>query len=259
VLTEQSFLEVLQELDTITDAVDYLGAKERLVDRCGMIVHGSESNLVAWYIHQGREFPEEPGFLIIQDDIWAAIRDKPEFKRRKEADQHSYTWDRLIEELSDPNATLLCEMGIELSSYDLALRTMARENRFARRLLGRGFYEFLAQAMKGTLRSRILSGQSGVIYVVALFKAGEDDKYRIAELGTRCLIARHRVGEGNVVVGVGICQYEPGSGSKSDLIYVDVAHWSPDDDARAREMAEDLGFFSNTELRRTHEDEYPDA
>ena len=35
--------------------------------------------------------------MIVDDTIWQGIREKPEFKRRKEADCESYTWDKLVE------------------------------------------------------------------------------------------------------------------------------------------------------------------
>src|SRR3546814_3655463 len=58
---------------------------------------------------------------------------------------------------------------------------ISRETRFSRRILGRGVREFLEQAKAGKLRSRILNGPSGVIYVLVFFPAGEDPKFRITE------------------------------------------------------------------------------
>ncbi len=258
VMSEHSFHEVLTELDTVTDLVDYLAAKEVCVTGgCAIVIEGSESNLLGWYLFHGRSFPSVPDFMIVDDTIWQGIREKPEFKRRKEADREGYTWDKLIECLSDPNAKPIGEAGPQLTDLELALRAMARETRFARRILGRGVREFLEQAKDGKLRSRILNGPSGVIYVLMFFPAGEDPKFRIAELCNRCFLARHAIGSGDTVIGVGISEYVQGAGSASDLIYLNVTDWSAADDETAVRMKADLGFFAEAAIRRRHEDEYP--
>src|SRR5205823_4811264 len=45
VLTEDSFQDILNELDTITDMVEYLAAKEAFAANCAMILQGSENDL----------------------------------------------------------------------------------------------------------------------------------------------------------------------------------------------------------------------
>lgn len=260
VLTEESFQDILNELDTVTDLVEYLAKKEEFAARCSMVLQGSEKDLLGWYLFQGRAFPEEATLMIVNDDIWAGLRGRPEYRLRKEADKESYTWDRLIDILSDPEAKPVGEAGAELSDFELALRVMARETRFARRILGRATREFFEQARAGVLRSRIMfSSCSEVLYVVAYFRAGEQDRDRIAELYTRCVLARQKVGQGNTVVGVGIGEHVPGVGSPSDMVYLDTSRWSAADEERALRMKEDLGFYSASQLRHAHEEEYPDV
>jgi hypothetical protein len=195
--------------------------------------------------------------MSVDDGIWRGIQQKTEYKRRKEADCESYARDRLIEHLADPTAKSIGEAGPQLNDAELALRAMARENRFARRLLGRGFREFLQQATAGKLRSRLLTGPSGVIYVLVFFEPDKDAAFRIAEVGTRCFIARHRIGIGDVVVGVGISKFAPGVGSTSDLVYLKLPNWSTADDETAVRMKADLGFFETSSTQHSHEDEYP--
>ena len=48
--------------------------------------------------------PDDASLVIVNDDIWAGLRERPEFKLRKEADKESYIWDRLIDILSEPDA-----------------------------------------------------------------------------------------------------------------------------------------------------------
>src|SRR5882672_8554777 len=46
VMTERSFLDILRELDTISDLIEYLSAKEAFLAKCSVVVEGSEANLV---------------------------------------------------------------------------------------------------------------------------------------------------------------------------------------------------------------------
>jgi len=93
--------------------------------------------------------------------------------------------------------------------------------------------------------------------VLVFFGSGEDAEHRIAELRARCFCARHKHGSGSVVIGIGIGKYTPGSGSTSDLIYLNLADWSSTDAENAVKMTEGLGFFRDSASRHSHEDEYP--
>jgi hypothetical protein len=260
VMNERSFLEVLSELDAITDLVDYLAAKEACAAQgCAVLIDGSESNLLGWYLYHGRSFPGGHDFMIVGDNIWDEIRQKPEFKRRKEEDRESYYWDHFIELLSNPNAKSVGEAADQLTQVELALRAMARETRFSRRTLGKATHEFFQRAKAGQLRSRMLVGHSGVIYVLVYFPAGEPDEFRISELGARCFVARHKVGEGDTIVGIGISEHLTGSGSASDLIYMYVPHWSASDDKEAEKVKAEFGYFLKPRVQHRSSDEYPGA
>lgn len=259
VMSECSFHEVLTELDTVTDLVKYLAAKEN--SRCSKFTLGSESNLLGWYLFNGRTFPSGLDAILVDDGIWEDIQEKPQFKRRKEADRESYFWDRLIECLSDPDTKPVIEAGPQLTNLEFALRSMAREDRLSRRILGRGVREFVEQAKAGRLRSRIMLSPSGVIYVFAFFKPEEETKLRAAELANRCFLARHVAGCGDTVIGVGISEYIQGIGSASDLIYLNLGKWSAADDKKALRMKADCGCFADAAIRRLNisEDEYPES
>jgi hypothetical protein len=258
VMTEDGFMQILKELDTITDLVEYLEATESCVARgCGLLLQGSESDLMGWYLFNDRQFPPEADMIIVNEGIWEEVQQKPEFRRRKDADKPSYFWDRLIEVLADPNAKPVGEPGPKLSDVELALRVLARESRFSRRGLGEGIREFVTLAKSGKLRSRILRGMGGAIYVFVFFGHGEEDEYRRGELLSRCFIARSDVGEGDTIIGIGISKYIEGKGSASDLIYFKLPGWSPADDQKAARMKQELGFFKGATLRRTHQEEFP--
>jgi hypothetical protein len=255
VMDEQSFFEVLTELDTITDLLNYLTAKETLLARCSVVIEGPESNLLGWYLYHERAFPDKCDLMVVDNTIWEGIKKEVGFQRRKEADAESYVWDRLIELLSDPN-TKPISGTTKLNDLELALRVMARENRLSRRILGKALREFLEQAKTKTLRSRVLVSPNGIIYVFVFFSVNETPKAREAELGTRCLMARHKVGKGNIVIGIGLGEFQPGFGSSSDLIYLNMEDWSQTLKDAEKVMTK-TGYFSGSPLRQSHEDEYP--
>ena len=258
VMTEEGFFDVLGELDTIHDFANYLRAKETWItaDR-SVVLEGSELNLVALYVSNGRTFPADADRIIVPDGLWQEMFARPEFQNRKTLDRESYVWDALVEQLSDPNAKPIEGSSAELSELERALRAMARENRFGRRVLGQGLREFLEKAVAGQLRSRVLVGPSGVIYVLVRFQGADDAQYRRAELGNRCFLARHMVGTGDTIVGVGIGEYVPGRGSTSDLIYMHLPSWSAEDDEHANRMKAALGFFDGASVQNSHKNEFP--
>ncbi|MBC7852601.1 MAG: hypothetical protein IAF94_04115 [Pirellulaceae bacterium] len=99
--TETTLIDIITELDTITDFVKYLSAKESFLTNCGgIIMNGNEADLLGVYLHGRRTFPDKADFLLIESGIWEEICAKPEFKARKDADVESYKWDHLIERLA---------------------------------------------------------------------------------------------------------------------------------------------------------------
>jgi len=255
VMTEYSFLDVLRELDTITDLLEYLAAKEAFLARCRVVAEGSEANLVGLYLTNNRSFPSGADLLIADDTIWRGSQGEPGFKRRKEADRESYAWDTLIELLSDVKATPVSRPGPTLAELEIALRTVAREPRLSRRILGKALREFLSKSDK--LRSRLLVAPGGTIYVFVWFRPDEEPKHRAAELGCRCMAARHKVGHGDTIVGVGLSKHVQSVGSASDLIYLHLPDWSAADEEKVAKMRQDLGYFAEANIQRSHVDEYP--
>lgn len=173
----------------------------------------------------------------------------------KKNDRDSYAWDTLIELLSDLNAKLISGSGPTLTELELALRTVARESRFSRRILGKALRDFIAQTDK--IRSRALFSPNGVIYVLVWFHPDEEPKYRASELYCRCMVARRKVGRGDKVVGIGLSPHVEGMGSASDLILIHLPDWSEADDAKVEKMQRELGYFAQGEVQHFHTDEYP--
>jgi hypothetical protein len=263
VMTEHSFLDVLTHLDTITDFTRYLLAKEELLKETTVIIEGNETNLLGYYLVNLKKFAtvqtttKDKNVLIIDNTIWAGLQNAPQFQNGKKADKESYVWDNLIEVLSDPNTKQLEGPEPELTDIEMALRVMAQEPRLERRALGKAVREFVQLAKAKKVKSRILTSNQQTIYVLVYFSATAEPKSRTSELGCRCLVARHKIGHGNKIVGIGLSDHIPGQGSTTDLIYIWKTEWSAEDDATAARMAADLNYFGNPVIQKRHEDEFP--
>ena len=256
VMHEESFFRLLDELDTISDLTQYFAAKEEFSSRCSIVIEGSEANLLGFYLLNNRSFPAGSDIAVIDDTVWAHLERLPEWKRRKDANQSSYAWDRLIDLLADPKSKSINGPQPELDDLEYVLRSMARESRFFRRVLGEAVQTFLTQAMARKLRSRIIQSPSGIIYVLVYFFPEDPYEHRTPELALRCVAARKKVGEGQIVIGVGIGQHESGQGSTSDVVYLNPPDWK-EFIAGAENAMKSAKYFTQAEMQKKHFDEYP--
>ena len=119
-----------------------------------IIINGGEEDLLAIYLHNGRQFPLEADMMILEDNLWEVISDKPEFKAKLQRDTSSYIWDTLIEVLCQGEFDGKDWLGSDMSESELAIRVLVKENRFSRRILGGAFKDFLELSQMGRVSSR---------------------------------------------------------------------------------------------------------
>lgn len=260
VFDEISFQTILSELNTITDFISYLIAKEELY-KSGKetVLHGGEEDMLALYLHHGRKFPGEFDQYVIDDNLWSGFISKPEYKAKKEADADSYIWDRIVSMLSDDILRGHIEFGPNLSESEIALRIMTREDRFNRRMLGKAFDEFYELARQKKVRSRMVLGMSDVTYVFLVMPHGEERKYRVAELGGRCFVARGIHRERHTVIGLATERYEQGKGFSFDMMYQYKPIWTEEDQRQMEFAQKEFGYFVSPQNLSIHEDEYPNV
>jgi hypothetical protein len=258
VLDDTSLGIVMSELDTVTDFVEYLRAKEQLFrDVPKLIMRGGERDLLAVYLHRGRTFPTGVGAgLEIIDGSWAELTAKDEWLRRKQEDVVSHVWDFLIEGVARDVLGPGLEHG-NPSDAERSLRVMARETRFCRRVLGDAFNGFMGAAAAKRVRSRMADSPSGVRYVFLARSAGEARDFRIKELGLRCLVARRLLPKYAPVVGLATEQHVPGQGYSLDVCFVDMPVLTREEEEKFAAMQADLGYFVKPQLTNSHHDEYP--
>ena len=265
VFDEWSLDVVMNELDTISDFVKYLADKEALYRRGALTLFssGGEEDLLAFYLHQGREFPEEPDFLVLDGGLWGALTEKPEWELKKEADKVSYVWDRLIETLHEDykSQNLLASddpySAASLTEIERVLRVMAREDRFSRRLLSDQLMRFLETAQPKSIKARMVQSLSGVRYVFLACPHDEDRQHRTAELAARCFVARGLDATGRTVIGIATELPQPGRGHSLDAFYLDKPEWTDDDQRQLKYLQGEFGYFAKPRQSRLRGNEYP--
>lgn len=270
VFDERSLGIVMNELDTITDFIKYLSDKEALYRGGTQTIFngGGEEDLLALYLNYDRQFPTDPELgapdtIILDDDLWETFRTKPEYMRKKQADVESYNWDRLVEVYCHDVLNEHLEVGSSPSDLEIVARTMARENRFNRRLLGGAFGDFMSRSDPQTpedrrVRSRMVPSASGVVYVFLTRPHGYERELRSKELGLRCYVARG-VNPHKYDTVVGIATEEPvrGKGFTLDSFYLWMKDWTEEDERKSEQIRKELNYFNKPREMRKHVDEYP--
>ncbi|MGA2239355.1 MAG: hypothetical protein ABSG74_09105 [Candidatus Bathyarchaeia archaeon] len=255
VYDELSMHRTMQELDTITDFVAYLAAVETLIT-CGKVVlNASQDDLLASYLQNNRTFPLNFDTLIVEGGIWDEFDRRPEVKKRREEDRISYLWDGIIEEFSESIRKGTLELDGRPGETELVLRTMAKENRFSRRILGQQIAD-IVETPKTKRRSKILQAQSGIIYVLHVSEKSRDRRQRRLELEYRCHVAKRMYPSSPIVVGIAT-EHLDKSGNSFDACYIQYDKWTEEDEKSALEIEEKLGFFRHAEQKHFHMDEYP--
>jgi len=255
VFDETSFILILQELDTISDFIDYLSAKEELYTSGAKTpLLAGEENLLALYLNGGRKFPTNFDSLLIDNNMWDSFVSSSSYRNKEKADTDSYVWDRLIEQFCKDALNNNLEFGT-LNQTERALRILAKENRFSRRILGKAFKNFLESSKK--VESRMVKSPSGIVYVFLALPHGEDRKFRIASLGNRCFVARGMNKESDTIVGIATEQYEKGKGFSLDLYCLHLPVWKKKHQDSFEAMQKDLKYFRRPAKTKISEDEYP--
>jgi len=241
---------ILGELDTASDFVEYLDAKEAFK---GTILCEGEENLFAAYLHQGRRFSDGAGLMVAEEGNWDELCKKPEFIERKTHDKISYFWDKMIETFVQDYA-VSPELGPSSDEHELVVRTLASENRFCRRMLSAAFLDWLQKRQRGT---RNVASPSGVGYVFGTYPRDYERRHRYADLEMRCFVARSPSVLGKAtIVGLGTEIYDP-SGYSMDAVYLKLPTWTDADEAKANEARQRFDVMRTPVFQHLSAEEFP--
>lgn len=257
VFDDKAFEIILGELDTASDLFSYLNAKAAFVSGGPrVLLDGGEEDLLAVYLANGCVFPSATGIVLVGSGIWDDFSARPEYIAKKKADEVSYLWDKLIDEVAGHALSGTLEFGPSLTDTELALRVMASEDRYQRRLLAKAFDDFLRQSAT-SMRSRLAVSTSGTTYVFLATPHGADRRDRGVELMARCWAARGRFPANATVVGIATEQYQQGRGHSLDLFCMVKPAWTAEDQGALDVLLSTAPFFKGEMRLAFDEPEYP--
>lgn len=284
VFDEFSLEVILHEFDTAVDFVSYLKAREAfLTDPNHIIAATGEEQLVASYLLNMRgdehwftaAFDEEerPHLLTFSEDIYPALRTRPEYLAKKRADEPSYFWDAQIEQfirLGDPKV-VDAQFIQENAQTEEGLRIIASESRFRRRVL--------AETLKGALikardapdvrlaRTFAATDAAELLYVFLIMPKSAKDSYeeyrkhRVSVLHAYCRCAKLRFPAAKAFVGLAfdhpVRDYK---GCSEDLLVYKCDSLTDEERLELEKFRNELGIFPDTLVpERTHADEFPET
>ena len=270
VFDEMGFPMVMKELDTSTDFINYLIKREELFRnrQYSIIAHGENCflhNYIANMDASGaRDFPYgrdalRQGVNVILDEgfIWNEHTSKQYFAKEK-ADEVSYLWDTIIATCIEENRT---DFFVSESIGPHMLAIMARESRFARRMICDHFWGNACQVPRGKRWLGLSESPCipGVVYVFAAISGATSEAQKDL-LTAACVLALiDKFPHAHTCVGLSC-------GGKDDFLQVKYLHYclnreslTPDKIRGAREVQERRRIFKNVKITRKTEQEWPDA
>jgi hypothetical protein len=260
VLTEESLYILLRELDTVRDFTKYLGEKEdRIRGGLTVILEGGERDLLALFLQWGHAFPPDAeGTVAVAPGHWDRLLGTAEYARRKEENQASYVWDQLIENVAaEALAGRLQIADGGLDDIEAALRLMAAETRFARRLLGKAFLSFYELALAGRVTSRSVVGESGTAYIFMVAREDDEREVSLGALIARCLVFRGLHPDRKRVVGIVMDRLTPGFFPGVGICLFEIDEWLPEHQQQFEYALNEVGVYRETVETRISEHEFP--
>ncbi len=159
ILNKDTFVAIIQELDTIKDFVEYLKAREQLLLSDKKInFNCSEKDLLSEFLVNVRSFPfsqDNPDIREINLNLaggWETYNNSKPVKLKREADRASYFIDDLVKNdiLKLPNGEVLA-------------RELMNTGRTERRLLAKSLFDLVAKfENKGDVLARRYSVYNGI-------------------------------------------------------------------------------------------------
>lgn len=286
---KDAFKEIVRELDTIPDFIEYLVKRETLfkdksvlvlpgeendfpeetsrqffehsqqhfnpLERTSILLSGTEHDLLAHYLKNERNFPKllhsekYNGGLMQIDGSWNEFIAKKQVQKKKEKDQISYFIDKLVE-----NEVL----GDQSSQSQNLARELLSFDRFQRRIVAKSFWSFYHRyggIKKEYFARRYL--KVGDVSVVFAYYTPDSPAEMVNDLLNLALDS--------------FCIYSQYESTKMVLIATtlnlqqfkigfmgDILPFSEEDERQIMENAKKMGWFQNINEGRLRENEYPE-
>ncbi|MFN0305994.1 MAG: hypothetical protein ACKVQU_37205 [Burkholderiales bacterium] len=256
VFDEASLEVIMEELDTTPDFVRDLVERDSFLSVPGRVVYApGEEELVAAYL---RNMTDEgnhcfvvikageppPDTIVFDGSHYGGLRASVEYRRKKAADKQSYFWDEIVNRFIRIGDPAVNSLGITTDAVDVerALRYLAAEPRFRRRILTNALAGALGKARAGGRVARIARtpGAPDPAYLFLAVPKRDDESYeeyrqhRVALLHAYCRIAKLTAPESSIFVGLAVDHpNKTYLGSSEDLLVWEQRIW---DDATKNEL-----------------------
>lgn len=167
VFDEISIKLVMNELNTISDFINYLEVKEKLIRNNGLNFVYGEEDLLGYYLDNKRElgkaefnYPNtncEDNLNIIEG-YWISFKKSEKFKIHNNFKNKSIYWSELAARLSDSVVSGNVGEGEDLSlnKHEVVLRSMTSENMLNRAYLGDYFLDKLDKVPYNKRSARVI-------------------------------------------------------------------------------------------------------
>jgi hypothetical protein len=256
VLDSESLAVVLGELDTMKDFIDYLRQKETLFESRRRISAAGEEQLLAHYLKQAKRFGGTDDVDLAGEDHFTQLAQSKEYVAEKRANEVSYLFDAFVEQTiwraKEPASLAGSDVRIEL--FEKAIRVIAQESRFKRRLLGEVFVSLRTTKWdRPTARYVYLKEEPDNVYVFTVEsnrRVQDPAKSKETPRGflyVSCFRAPGVVPEAKHVVGIDVGEAGPSAGGA--LFYMDMT--DPNIASMIKKFEKDIPFTER--VRRTEQ------
>lgn len=252
IVNEVTLPILLNQLNTVSDFVDYLKTKERLVRSGKAISIKGEEDLVGLFLGAGTSLPDaldaQVGInsVTIDDGIYEDILKRKDYLGYTSENQSSYFWDWLIEYHTHCvfNGTLVKGSVVTVAENEELLRILASESRVRRRVLSDAYLDLIASAPRNQISSRTLKIPGDTLYVFQVHPRSDSDekdyrKYRQEYLHQYCLLTAWRNRDKCQIVGLVTDGPHPMKDGY-DIIKLELGEWTPDMVKMGEELERDM-------------------
>lgn len=278
VLDDTTLDILLRNRDTIKDFTHYLSKREKLLRSSIGVASAWEEELLAIYLKQlnsegEHDFvlptSEKPTFLVLWEGEREGFQKSEQRLTQIEADKISYMRDMLIEAFNkhalDWTQYYVSEWGF-LDS-EKAIRFLALENRFMRRVLANNLYRMISTTPSHMRRLSVAPMLDRALYYVFLLFPHpnssmwwSEEDYRNARrvfLESSCLIVKLMYPDAQHVIWIAMQSEHPSKRNSEDLMYFDCINWNSELEERAKKDQQDLGILIKPTYFGVNEKEYP--
>jgi hypothetical protein len=259
---------ILAELDTISDFIWYLTRRERAVVETPVTCFRELDLLMLSLLERSEGqwglllLPDAAEAAGIPEGLWTDKYSTECRDRSRLANRPSYVIDRVIEYFHSEyiHDRLLKDESFPFDAHEQALRHLAMESRFSRRIIATELFGILDEPDQSTFWAATAESfdVAGVRYVWLAYPpppdaANEDAASSIIldHLKDHVYVARS-IFSADLIIGIALPNRSVETGSYF-LIVFDGTHWTEDAQKGAEELRAELGIFANIEaVTREH-------